>query len=41
MTPVALRPATPGHSEFCYHLHKAWPASRSTLIIKATASAPA
>ena len=23
MTPVALRPATPADSEFCYQLHKA------------------
>ncbi len=23
MTSVALRPATPADSEFCYHLHKA------------------
>jgi hypothetical protein len=23
MTPIALRPATPGDSEFCYQLHKA------------------
>ncbi len=23
MTPVALRPASPADSEFCYHLHKA------------------